>query len=162
MAAAFATATLLHGQPGDGIPPGPPPLPPLFALLDTDRDGKLSAEEIENAAEPLARLDRNQDGEITRDELRPPPPPEEEQQDETSDRPERRGRPDRRGHMGPPPLVAALDADRDGTISAEEIANASESLAQLDKNGDGELSPRELFPGRGGPPPKGGPGPQGR
>ena len=41
------------------------------------------------------------------------------------------------------PLLAALDADHDGTISASEIANASKSLLTLDKDGDGKISRAE-------------------
>ena len=46
---------------------------------------------------------------------------------------------------GPPPsaLLEALDTDHDGVISEEEIAKSSESLLKLDKNGDGQLGPRE-------------------
>ncbi len=55
---------------------------------------------------------------------------------------------------GPPPLVQALDADRDGVISAKEIANAVAALKTLDKNHDGQLTPDEIHPprGAGGPP----------
>ena len=45
----------------------------------------------------------------------------------------------------PPPLVAALDADGDGVISADEIANAATALLTLDKNGDGQLGPGEYM-----------------
>ena len=58
------------------------------------------------------------------------------------------------------PLMVALDTNKDGEISVEEIKNASKSLKTLDKNGDGKLSADELrptFPGRGP-----GPGGQGR
>lgn len=63
------------------------------------------------------------------------------------------------------PVMKALDADGNGEISAEEIANASKMLATLDKDGDGILKAEELMPdfsqmrggGRGGP---GGPGGQ--
>lgn len=48
--------------------------------------------------------------------------------------------------MGMMPLMKALDADQDGTISAAEIQNASKALAALDKNNDGSLSPEELRP----------------
>jgi hypothetical protein len=56
----------------------------------------------------------------------------------------------RRGHRPPLPLViAALDANHDGVISADEIANAPAVLRTLDKNGDGQLTLEELM----GPPP---------
>src|SRR5262245_38392394 len=42
-----------------------------------------------------------------------------------------------------PPLLAALDANGDHIISADEIANASAALKSLDKNGDGQLTPEE-------------------
>lgn len=44
-----------------------------------------------------------------------------------------------------PPLMAALDADQDGEISAEEMENASDALAAIDKNHDGKLSKEEIF-----------------
>jgi hypothetical protein len=58
------------------------------------------------------------------------------------------------GHRRPPasPLLRLLDADRDGALSAEEIANASKALLKLDKDGDGALSREELRPPR---PPRG-------
>ena len=60
------------------------------------------------------------------------------------------------------PIIEALDLNKDGTIDADEIAKASESLKKLDKNKDGKLTPDEFRPqrpgGMGGP---GGPGGQG-
>ena len=50
------------------------PPPPLIRVFDTDEDGVLSEEEIDNASEALSELDRNNDGEITREELHPPRP----------------------------------------------------------------------------------------
>ena len=44
-----------------------------------------------------------------------------------------------------PPLVAALDADGNRVISADEIADAGKALLTLDKNGDGQLGPREYM-----------------
>jgi Ca2+-binding EF-hand superfamily protein len=44
------------------------------------------------------------------------------------------------------PLIAALDTDEDGEISAEEIKNAVEALKKLDKNEDGKLSREEFMP----------------
>ncbi|MEK6398757.1 MAG: EF-hand domain-containing protein [Terriglobus sp.] len=42
------------------------------------------------------------------------------------------------------PVMIALDADKDGELSAEEIANAPVALKSLDKDGDGALSAGEL------------------
>lgn len=51
-------------------------------------------------------------------------------------------------HHPPPPLIAALDLNHDGVISADEIKKAPESLLTLDKNGDGQLTREELHPPR--------------
>lgn len=108
-----------------------PPPPPVMALFDSDHDGLISAEEIESASAALQTIDANGDGEITPDEARPPGPP--------------------LGHR-PPAVIAALDQDRDGQLSADELDQSKESLLTLDQNGDGELSPDELHPQ--GPPPQ--------
>lgn len=107
----------------------------------------LSADEIQAASTSLAKLDKNRDGKITLDELRMPPP--------------NGGNPPK-GPKGPkdpppgkppaPPVIAALDTDGDGTLSAAELANAPDSLKTLDKDGDGALAPEELHPD--GPPPR--------
>ena len=44
------------------------------------------------------------------------------------------------------PVLAALDADHDGEVSAAEIANSFRTLKTLDRNGDGRLTPVELIP----------------
>ena len=46
------------------------------------------------------------------------------------------------------PVMAALDANKDGAISAEEIAGASAALMKLDANGDGVLTSEEILPQR--------------
>jgi len=56
--------------------------------------------------------------------------------------------PPARGHRRPPPaIIAAIDANHDGVIDADEMANAAAVLKALDKNGDGVLTPDE-FVGR--------------
>lgn len=63
------------------------------------------------------------------------------------------------GHHPPPPIIGVLDANHDGVIDAEEIANAPKALLKLDANGDGKLTRDELQPP---PPPEddaGAPGP---
>ena len=44
---------------------------PVMQALDADQDGELSAKEIENAVAALKTLDKNKDGKLTEDELRP-------------------------------------------------------------------------------------------
>lgn len=44
------------------------------------------------------------------------------------------------------PILAAVDADHDGTISAAELKAAPAALKSLDKNGDGQLTQDELRP----------------
>ncbi|MFO0909181.1 MAG: hypothetical protein U0794_12665 [Isosphaeraceae bacterium] len=77
--------------------------------------------------------------------------------------PGRRGAPDGpEGRPPGPPIIAAIDKDRDGSLSAEEIKNAAEALLTLDRNNDGKLDRSELDPaGQDGPPrdrPEGRPG----
>jgi hypothetical protein len=59
------------GGPG-GRGRGGPPVPMM--LLDENCDGNLDQGEIARAPQNLLKLDRNGDGMLTRDELRPPRP----------------------------------------------------------------------------------------
>lgn len=61
----------------------------------------------------------------------------------------RRGGPGGPGGPGRlPPVLRVLDADKDGEISAAEIAGSAASLATLDANSDGILTTDELRPAR--------------
>jgi len=132
-------------QPPDAGGPPPHRPPPPWMVLDTDKDGVISASEIETAATSLKSLDHNGDGQLTRAELGPPPPPPfEESGDEEIPLP-----------PPAPPVIHVLDADHDGAISATEIKDSAAALESLDKNGDGALSRREIHPH--GPPPQGPP-----
>ncbi len=50
------------------------------------------------------------------------------------------------GPQEPMPLMTALDADQDGTVSETEIESAAQSLRTLDTDGDGRVSASELRP----------------
>ena len=53
-------------------PFGSPQSLTLLKALDTNRDGTISADEIEKATAVLKQLDRNQDGNLSGDELQDP------------------------------------------------------------------------------------------
>jgi len=70
------------GQDWQGRPGGPggrmghrPPPSPLMEALDVNHDGVIDSNEIANASAELKTLDKNGDGQLTQDELRPPRPP---------------------------------------------------------------------------------------
>ena len=117
---------------------GAPPLPPIITALDANHDGVIDSNEIANASAALKTLDKNGDGKLTIDEYLGP-------------RPGNLPADDAKEHRPPLlPIVEALDTNHDGIIDSNEMANASAALKTLDKNGDGKLTIRELFP----PPPE--------
>lgn len=157
------------GAGGQGGPGGHrPPPSPIVGVLDANHDGVIDAQEIANAPAALATLDANGDGQLTPDELRPPPPQGAPRGNNGTgnNRGPRNGRGGAQQNGGPgagpggdhpvPPLITALDANGDGAIDAQEIANASNALKALDANGDGQLTHDEFCP----PPPGAGPGGQ--
>lgn len=61
-------------RPGGPGGPGQRPVPPLMAALDANHDGVIDETEIANASAALKKLDKNGDGKLTMEELRPPRP----------------------------------------------------------------------------------------
>lgn len=59
---------------GTKPPRGHRPPPPVIAVIDANHDGVIDATEIANASAALLTLDKNGDGQLTQDELRPPAP----------------------------------------------------------------------------------------
>lgn len=51
-----------------------PPVPPIIAVLDTNNDGVIDADEIANASAALKKLVKNGDGKLTVDQLLGPLP----------------------------------------------------------------------------------------
>jgi len=99
-----------EGGPGPGGPGGRgpgfgPPPSPIIDALDANGDREISAQEIEQAAAALKKLDRNDDGKLTEDEFRGGPP---RPGDRGPQGPGGRGRPDderapgREGDRGAP------------------------------------------------------------
>jgi len=140
MLALGSSAFMIHAQnsgnpPPEGGPGGmgprhrPPPLP-LIQVLDANHDRVIDATEIASASTALLTLDKNGDGKLAADEYLPPLP---------ADAPKDAPRPP------VPAIVKALDANGDGVIDANEIANAPATLKSLDKNSDGQLTPDEFI-----------------
>jgi len=113
----------------------------VLDVLDADHDWIISPREIMAAPAALRGLDWNQDGTLSPEEcgfyLGKKP------KTRLDPRLVRRARLD---FMRLNPVLAALDADHDGQISAAEIENSSAALRTLDKNRDGSLTPDELLP----------------
>jgi len=111
----------------------------VLDALDADHDLNISPWEIITAPAALRRLDSNRDGKLSPAECgffvgaNASIPP---------DVLERL----RRQFIRVNPVLAALDADNDGTISESEMTNSSSALKKLDRNGDGNLTPDELLP----------------
>lgn len=131
--------------------------------FDANGDGKLAKSELpERMQGMMDKADENKDGFLSQDELRKfaaaqaAPPP--------SAGPRREGREGMRegGPEGGPrpgfremnfiridPLLAAIDSDKDGVLSAAEIKAAPAALRKLDKDGDGQLTRQEFMPAQG-------------
>ena len=84
-----------------------------------------------------------------------PQPPEADSADQTqaadhavrphADMDEQNARPPHHPHGPPPsPLFDALDTNHDGVISADEMANAAESLKKLERNGSNGIKREDL------------------
>jgi len=130
------------GRPfGPGGPGGPGgrgmmrmPPSPLMTALDTDGDGELSAKELENATASLKTLDKDKNGKLTENELRP--------------NFERFGGPGMQGGGGGEAVITqlmAFDKDNDGKISKAELPQRLQTLMDRgDTNKDGFLDRAEL------------------
>lgn len=98
--------------------------------LDTDGDGELSAKEIENATAALKTLDKDKNGKLTENELRP-----------NFDRAEGTG-------MGGEAIITqlmAFDKNGDGKLSKAEIPQRLQGLLErADTNKDDVLDRDEL------------------
>ena len=91
---------------------------PDLAKMDTDGDGKISASEWKGPADVFKRLDSDNDGYATREEMN-----------------QLRRQNGKRG--------AAADTNNDGKITREEWKGMPEVFDRLDANNDGYIGPLE-------------------
>jgi hypothetical protein len=127
----------VQAQPeGFDGPPGGGKMPviPIMSALDANTNGVIEADEIANASKALLTLDKNGDGKLSAEELKPKFP-----DGAPSDMPSDFKFPVL-------PVMKALDTNGDGELDAAEIANATAALKTLDKNGDGKLTRQEIMP----------------
>ena len=110
--------------------------PNVILAMDSNGDRQLSKQEIDSVATALKRLDKDGNGTLNAKDLGWPP--------------------SENFPFPPPPPLAAIDRNSDGTLSAEEIRGATAALARLDRDRNGTLSDAEMRPdfggGVGGPP----------
>lgn len=147
--------------------PARPFLGRLFERLGKGPDGAITQDEFVEAARQFARRDGQPgpDGRPRPDGARrpdgQPQPGRPGEGRPQGDRPMRDGQP-MPGGPGPdgqrrgPRFLGVLDANRDGRLSRDEVAQLTQKFGEIDANGDGQLDLRELF---GGPLPQ---GPDGR
>ncbi|MAG93046.1 MAG: hypothetical protein CMJ48_04785 [Planctomycetaceae bacterium] len=142
----------------------------MFKRMDADGDGKVTLAEAPERARDfvrglLRRAGKNADDALTSDDLKkiagmgaPAEGRKPTQASTTSrpqnptDRPPRTRESDRPQPFRRPAFMAMLDADADGELSQEELAQAGRRLLRLDRNRDGRLDLHELM----GPPPQDG------
>lgn len=113
----------------------------LFAWLDQQRDGRLTSREIRGAAQRLGAIDRDGDGQITPDEV----PPRltlvvSRGAQARINVAMQAGRP---SDVQGPAWMSAMDRNRDGEISPREFLGTRQQFTQLDADGDGFLSAQE-------------------
>ncbi len=140
---AVLVAGLLLAQEGPGgFGRGPVGVSPLVRALDADTDGAISTKEIKAAPGALRKLDKNGDGNLTEDEVRP------EFGGREGRRPEGRGEAPGAGGASPDELLQTLlafDKNKDGKLQKDEVPERMQGLfTRGDANKDGILTTAEI------------------
>lgn len=115
---------------------------PLLLALDADKDGSISASEIENASKALAKLDKDGDGALSPEELRP------DFAAMARDGMPREGQPGANGAPGKEMMARMFeqrDVNKDGKLSGDEIPERmQQNVSRMDENGDGAIDKSEM------------------
>lgn len=107
-----------------------------FAMMDTNKDGKISAAEHAAGAKAMfEKMDSDKDGKVTVAEM-------------TAAHKAVTGRAATKSDMSAADKIKAVDANGDGILTAEEHAAASAAMfAKMDTDKDGFLSKSEMAAG---------------
>jgi Ca2+-binding EF-hand superfamily protein len=107
---------------------------PVISALDANSDGVIDQNEIAGASAALKKLDKNGDGKLTQEELRPNLPPR-----------VRPGQPQANAEQAVTRLMQ-YDKNGDGKLSKEELPERMQSLVDRgDADKDGFLSKDEIL-----------------
>lgn len=140
----LAQATGSPGGPGAQMPAT------SFTKLDRNSDGNITREEMldDPRVTEFDKMDADRDGRLSRNELEAGSAAAGASQDPSPDRVGELGRPGTTGGRAgwPPTNIQLLDKDKDEHISREEAGGDREVMSrfdQLDANNDGRLSRSE-------------------
>lgn len=148
-------------EPGETAPTSPDELVTTLMAFDRNGDGKLAKDELPERLQGMFdRADANKDGSLSTDELKTYASAQAQPANDMG-RGRGEGREGRgegregRGGRGFGPgrdeFISALDTNNDNTLSSDELATAPATLKRFDRDGDGNITPEELFAfGRGG------------
>jgi hypothetical protein len=123
---------------------------PLERLLDRDQDGRFTLRERQELAGLLAALDRNQDGQVAREEIPVPirlavtPGPHVHRLLATPTSSARAIAP-REAAPAPPDWFLSMDKNADRDLARGEFLGTTEQFRQFDTDGDGLLSVSEAL-----------------
>jgi Ca2+-binding EF-hand superfamily protein len=127
--------------------------------FDANGDGKLSKSELPERFQGIFdRGDENKDGFLTPEEIRKMATAQAAASGGTGGRGPEGGRGEGGRGEGPrgnmnfirmDPVLAAVDTNGDGIISADEIRDSAAALRKLDKDGDGKVTRDEAMPATG-------------